>query len=135
MSDDPFVVSVAAFVERAREKADLALRATAYAALARVMQLTPVNTGYLRASWQVSLLGSTEAITSRSNMTVLATLRMGDRVVISNPVRYAMRIEYGFVGTDKLGRRYNQQGVGMMHQTISELAMISQQATAKVMGA
>ena len=134
MMDDPFVISVTAFVERAKAKADLALRATAYDALQRVKQLTPVNTGYLRANWQVSIKGNTMPVGEQGNLTVLATLRMGDKVIISNPVRYAARIEYGFVGADKLGRIYNQTGVGMMTQTIAELPQIAQRATTRVMG-
>lgn len=135
MNDDPFVISVTEFVARAKAKANMALRATAYDALQRVKKLTPVDTGYLRASWQVSIKGDMLPLNGgQDSITVISTLRMGDTVIISNPVRYAARIEYGFVGADKLGRRYNQAGVGMMTQTMAELPQIAQAATARVMG-
>lgn len=56
------------------------------------------------------------------------TDKMGGVIYIVNPAPYARRIEYGFVGEDSLGRRYNYQGVGMMQQAISELPAIAEEA-------
>jgi hypothetical protein len=43
-----------------------------------------------------------------------------------------MRVEFGFVGTDSLGRHYNQRGVGMLQQTLAEMPSIAVNAAARV---
>lgn len=55
--------------------------------------------------------------------------------VISNPVVYARRVEFGFQGTDDKGRTYHQQGRHMLAQTIAELPAIAQSAVAEAQGA
>lgn len=60
-------------------------------------------------------------------------IELGDIVMIVNPVVYARRIEYGFYGTDKLGRHYNQAGHFMLTQTMEEAPQIAQAATQRVM--
>lgn len=55
------------------------------------MQRTPVKSGTLRRSWHSELRGENFA-------------QIGPTMI------YARRIELGFVGPDKLGRVYNQQG-------------------------
>lgn len=122
-----FDVDVTRWVEKARKNMDAALRGIAEAAVARVKSLTPVRTGYLRANWTATL--NDEAIpTPQSNgagTMRLLDAKAGDVVVISNPVQYARRIEYGFVGTDERGRVQNQQGRGMVQQTVAELPAIA----------
>lgn len=50
-----FATSVAQWVQASKGRTDEVFRAIAADALARVKELTPVRTGYLRANWQASL--------------------------------------------------------------------------------
>jgi hypothetical protein len=82
------------------------------AALERVQELTPVKTGNLRASWRV--------------------IPTSESIVIGTNVEYAPRIEYGFVGTDKLGRSYHVDGRHMLGQTLFELPQITEREINKL---
>lgn len=85
----------------------------------RVVLNTRVDVGFLRGSWQPSL---NEPVTAKPQpgaenganvaqiSTVLTGLKLGDRFWMTNNAAYALRIEFGFVGADKLGRVYNQAG-------------------------
>lgn len=81
----------------------------------------PVDTGFLRASLRVtkdSPLGMTAASTTGVAITysdaaaalVIGTAEIGDTLYASYTAKYAARINYGFAGTDSLGREYNQRG-------------------------
>ena len=132
---DPFDVAVGKWVDQAKALATRALQATALDALARVKQLTPVDTGYLRANWTLVLPGQALPVAGQvpDPLEAVRQLRLGDSIVLANPVVYARRIEFGYVGQDRSGRNFNQHGVGMMTQTIHELPRIAQAATARIM--
>lgn len=134
--DDPFLVSIDEWVAKAKGRADLVVRAIAEDCLARVKELTPVKTGYLRANWVLMKGGQAQAIAGdrqEESLAVIAQLRAGDQFVISNPVIYARRIEYGFAAKDSLGRTYDQQGAHMMQQVITEFPQIAARAAQRVM--
>ena len=131
---EDFSVSVAKWVKKAKGNADFVFQQIALDALARVKELTPVRTGYLKAGWQASL-GSTVAPgqdATTDSATVIAQASIGDTIVIFNPVVYARRIEYGFHGVDSLGRHYHEKGRHMMQQTISEIPSIAAKVLASV---
>jgi len=65
---------------------------------------------------------------------VIARAELGDTITIINPVVYARRVEYGYVGEDSLGRHYNQQGRHMVGQTIAEMPQIAANAIARIKG-
>lgn len=44
----------------------------------------------------------------------------GDSAEVSNPMPYAARLEYGFVGTDSLGRHYNQPPFPSLGTAVNE---------------
>lgn len=44
----------------------------------------------------------------------VAEIKPGDTVYIGYTAKYARRLNYGFVGTDSLGRTYNQSGYGFV---------------------
>lgn len=85
-----------------------------------VVQDTPVDTGFLRGSWQPSI--GDPAQRGQANLdpggaTVLGEIglvcqgiKAGDVFWMWNNAAYALRVEFGFVGTDSLGRTYNQAG-------------------------
>ena len=135
---DPINVSVARWVEKAKRLAPAALQATATDALARVRELTPVRTGQLRAAWQVVIGGEQLKIDGREGsddalMARISDLTLGQTIILLNPTVYARRVEYGFTGTDSLGRHFNQAGHFMMTQTIAELPKIAERATQRVL--
>ena len=134
---DPLLLAVDRFVQGARGRMDLLVQTIAQDALARVKELTPVRTGNLRAQWTIVTGSNSLELSggrSESSAQAVLQLRAGDWFTIMNPAVYAARIEYGFVGTDSLGRHYDQKGAGMMTQTISELPKIALAAIARVGG-
>ena len=138
---DPFSVQVRRWCQhKAPAVADRVYRAIIGDFLARVKELTPVRTGYLRANWtvvradasiatpgfQAGMYGDTLA-----QMT-LADLHFGESVLVVNPAVYARRVEFGFHGQDSLGRHYNQAARGMLQQAVMELPSIARQAAQRV---
>lgn len=92
---------------------DAYVRGVALGALAYLQSVTPVDTGRLRASWQLEPAPE--------------DIRAGDVVRISTNVVYARRVDLGYVGTDSLGRYYDQKGAHMVEKTIAQLPIIADQ--------
>lgn len=134
MSGDPFDVVVTRWVDKAKQKALQAFQATCHNAIARVKELTPVKTGYLRANW--TAVGPDGVLPvageQQDSDSIINNLRLGDRLIIVNPVVYAARVNFGFIGTDSLGRHYHQKGKHMVEQTISEMPAIAAAAVQQV---
>lgn len=63
---------------------------------------------------------------------VTATLKYGEPIVLAYQARYAARMEFGFVGADSLGRRYNQSGNYFMTGAIAKWPQIVAQAAKEV---
>lgn len=118
-----FARNVRQFVERAKTRMTLVFRGIGMEAVIRVKELTPVDTGFLRANWidaesgDVSLTAQVNPVTGRW----IARVMLGETIYVLNPVPYARRMEYGFVGQDSLGREYDQGGYHMVQQTLAEL--------------
>lgn len=122
-----FSASVRKWVDQAKEKSEQVFQEIAFEAVNRVKELTPVDTGFLRANWVDTLAeDAIEASPSPVVGLAIAQLEIGDIIYIVNPVRYARRIEYGFYGEDALGRTYNVEGRHMAEQTVTELPGIAQ---------
>jgi hypothetical protein len=132
---ESFSLEVERWVIKAKDLADAAFQATAMDTVNTVKSYTPVRTGFLRANWTVVKNNDEIPVPARVQTPekTIATLRLGDRLLIVNPVVYAARVEFGFVGTDKLGRHYNQVGAGMMQRTMDQLPEIARAATERVM--
>ncbi len=122
-------IEVDAFIEKTKVRREKILQAIALAAEARVKELTPVVTGFLRANWIVTLdVDAVEVIRPGQEPAQdhIADLTFGKSFYIVNPVVYAMRVEYGFNGEDSRGRMYHQHARGMAQQTIKELPQIAE---------
>lgn len=50
---------------------------------------------------------------------VVAGLNLGDPIYLGFQAAYARRMNYGFVGTDSLGRSYNQEGFHFVEAAIA----------------
>lgn len=55
---------------------------------------------------------------------VLLDLKLGDKVYLGYQARYSYRMNFGFVGTDSLGRNYNQAGHGFVEQAAAKWPQI-----------
>lgn len=132
-----FSTDVSAWCDKAGGRATLVLRTICWDVLNRIKELTPVDTGFLRSNWTAIIEGEAEPIAGRvpDPAKALMTVKVGQIVVILNPTVYARRIEYGFVGEDIAGRQFNQMGVHMVAQTLTELPAIAAAAVARVSGA
>jgi hypothetical protein len=131
-----FGADVTAWIVKAGARADQVFKAIAFDAVVAVQNRTPVDTGYLRSNWTAMRQGDSEPVAGRVPPPGVAiyAAKVGEILVIINPVVYARRIEFGFVGEDKLGRRYNQPGRHMVAQTIADMPAIAQAALTRVTG-
>lgn len=91
---------------------------------AEVKQATPVKTGFLRNSWHVTINGEDAASVSE--------LRIGDIFGYVNTAVYGPRVEFGFVGTDSLGRKYNQQPRAFVRDTVARSPVIADDTLARM---
>jgi hypothetical protein len=102
-------------------------------------------TRFLSASWQPSFgapapgprtleqAGSVDAMDTADVGIMLSRLTLGQTFYATNNAAYALRIEYGFVGLDSLGRYYNQKGDYNVTTHVAMWPMIVEQ-TARELG-
>ena len=62
----------------------------------------------------------------------IANIRPGEPIYIGWQARYARRQNYGFVGTDSLGRTYNQSGYGFAEAAAAKWPQIVRAEAAKL---
>lgn len=62
----------------------------------------------------------------------IANIRPGEPIYIGWQARYARRQNYGFVGTDSLGRTYNQSGYGFAEAVAAQWPQIVRAEAAKL---
>jgi hypothetical protein len=138
---DDFSVMVGRWVDQAEGRAKEAFLAIGYAAVARVKQLTPVRTGNLRANWQLMRDGEQVPVVRKQGSSAepgadgpragggsAEDVKLGERLVIVNPVIYARAVEYGRTIQRNDGDETRVPGRGMMAQTISEIPEIATKA-------
>lgn len=96
----------------------------------------PRDTGNLYKSLLASTQGMPKtADTKFSGVDVGAvtnTLKLGQSVWLGYQAVYARRMNYGFVGSDKLGRVYNQAGNYFVESAIAEWPNIVEKASKEV---
>lgn len=113
-----------------------------------IVRATPVDTGFLRASWWGSIdspqireavkgagdkaAGGTVATL---NLTVAGQPIAGHIYFLMNGAKYAMRVEYGFVGTDRLGRKYNQGPRAFVRGTLARAGQIADATANRIINA
>ena len=129
-----FELKIREFAERAKENADKAVRQVALEVSSRVIVRSPVDTGRFRANWQLGVdsplagaLLTTDKTGAETKSRIIAALpkdAAGHVIYVTNNLPYAMRLEYGFNGTDSLGRTYAQAPKGMVRLTLAEFSSI-----------
>ena len=113
--------------------------------LADTMNRTRANGGrlpHLTGNLMRSLLASTSAMPSTGGPNakytgqdvglVTAGLRLDQTIWLGYQAIYARRLNYGFVGQDRLGRNYNQAGAHFVEGAIAEWPSIVASAVAKI---
>lgn len=70
----------------------------------------PVADGNLANSLTYEINGAAVGSGAGGYTAAIAGMEMGDSLIAAFSTDYDMRIEYGFTGTDALGRKYNQPG-------------------------
>ena len=102
----------------------------------------PVDTGFLRASLQVSIGETIPALVetpkegsfswdSGDVTLALEGAELSDTVIAVYTAAYARRIEYGFKGKDSLGREYSQAGTRFVALAAQRWPQVVEQECAK----
>jgi len=111
-----FTAQIKAFADLTKEKLELVLKQSAQEVFSIAQTSVaqggnlPVDTGFLRNSFQAGLNGAENLTGPDAYVAAIAGMELGDVVRGGWTAEYAMRMEYGFVGTDSAGRTYNQAG-------------------------
>ena len=106
----------------------------------------PVDTGFLRASLMTTLNQPTSQVKFKDDaigayvweegqvQLVILAAKIGDSIYAVYTAAYARRMEYGFSGTDSLGRTYNQRGYGFVRLAAQKWQSIVQAVVAEAKG-
>lgn len=145
---DTFSGTISAWAAEERDRMEAVFHASAQVAYAELRTTVnqggrlPIDTGNLRRSF----MASTAPIQSRGDdqttfpdygpesEMVIANAPLGSTIYIGSQAVYAARMNYGFVGTDSLGRVYNQTGFGFLDAVEQRWPQIVAEADAKVRG-
>lgn len=103
----------------------------------------PVDSGFLRASL-MGVIGegtftATEPPKDGSGFSydagqinlVIAGSKLTDTITVAYTAAYARRMEYGFKGTDSLGRKYNQPGRAFVRLAAQQWGRVVQEVSAE----
>ena len=132
-----FIAELRNFAQRFPQKMDALARQTCQQVSENVIKDTPVDTGFLRSSWQPSIgqpesakgsAGNEAQAQAQINLTI-AQMRAGQVYYLTNNAVYAKRIEFGFVGQDSLGRNFNQQGRFMVTDNVKRWPVVVESVT------
>jgi hypothetical protein len=129
MSNDRFRRNIAKRVDKASRKLEMAMQAVLVEIDARLVNMSPVDTGRFRANWYAGNgninYTTTENTTKRTNETEIKALKItGQTVFLTNSLPYAYRLEYE--GWSK------QAPSGMVRITVAEMSQIIREAGLKV---
>ena len=133
-----FAASIQAFGKKAMDRAEDIFKQSAQDvfAIAQTPKAQggnmPVDTGILRNSLQTALNGSTYLAGADGYVAVIAGAELGDTIFGGWTVKYARRLEFGFVGTDAAGRTYNQPGNFFAGNAVAQWQSIVAANAAKV---
>lgn len=137
-----FLKSVNKWTRETEERSTDALRNGALDFYDALADATPVDTGNLRNSLVAHVNGDAAMVTGAGNeaseiasrsgynqsIANIMSAKLGDKISFVYHATYARRLNYGFVGFDRLGRFYNQSGrfwieaVGSRYRTIMRAA-------------
>jgi hypothetical protein len=123
VSNLSFAAAVKDWAEKTEAKLEGVFKLSFEMTVEAVQDLTPIKTGFLRNSLTVTIgeiahidPQATGKKGARVQVTpaAIASARLGDTLSAGFVAAYARRVEYGFDGTDSLGRSYHQTGRAMV---------------------
>lgn len=135
-----FASQIDAWVNQTEKRINAVFRLSTQKVISYMQENVPVRDGFLRASLVVLVNqdppkadktdedGLGPYTDAYMNM-ALAGAVAGDRVVSAYTMVYARRLEYGFTGTDSLGRSYNQPPRGWTRAAAARWNEAVQEAT------
>lgn len=133
---ESFVADVVAFCEKAKVATLDVVVETIRLLNMEILVAWPVLTGFSRASWFASINGAPQGVAGQASSyqleLIAGRLQLGDTYFAGNSANYALRLEYGFVGTDALGRTYNQPGRFIVRQVMGRASVLAEQAARTV---
>lgn len=137
MAEGKFADQVRAFAEKAKLRQEAVFKESVQALMIEANTpegqggKMPVDTGNLRSSARASLTGMPDG-DSGDPALVFAGMQLGQTVWAGWTAAYALRMEHGFYGPDKLGREYSQPGKGFARSAAQRWEFIVAEAAAKV---
>jgi hypothetical protein len=111
-----FTATVNAWIAQRQDALQKVARSSIQDVCDAVIEGTRFDIGNLRSQWQPSIGAPVLSLAPQGNdpsaalALVLGQITPGTVMYLSNNAAYALRMEYGFVGKDKLRREYNQKG-------------------------
>lgn len=130
-----FTADIHKFIDKAGANAEAVVRQTCYEIAERVVERTPVDTGYARACWQADLTpqvkfrlsgeGSEPAPAPADFGVVIAQMTLGSTLYLMNNARYIRKLEYGHSA---------QAPQGMVRRTVAEIPAIVKLVTSQIGG-
>ncbi|WOC14978.1 hypothetical protein [Pseudochrobactrum sp. MP213Fo] len=118
-----FTTQVNAWCDLVLRRYLVVLRTATQFMVEAVQDDTPVISGILKASMAVTLNDpipmDQDAATPDMNV-ALGSVAIGDTLYATYTAEYAARIEYGYTGSDRLGREYDQKGHGMIQHNLDK---------------
>jgi len=135
-----FGSQVDAWVQQTEKRLNAVFRLSTQKVISYMQENVPYRDGFLRASLVV-LVNQDAPKADRTDedgmgpfneaymQAVIAGAVAGDRIVSAYTMVYARRLEYGFTGTDSLGRSYNQAPRGWTRAAVGRWNEAVQEAT------
>lgn len=140
MTTDAFMSSVDAWVDAAKAQGRAVVMETIRELIRVTWDRTPVDSTLLRGSWFASLdsvpsgKGQMQRDSRAEAEVAIRALQPGQVFVFGNSAPYAMRLEYGFVGVDVIGRSYNQSGRYFVRSVVLDAPVIGEGVAARMAG-
>lgn len=142
-----FSRSVSKWTQETEERSEAAFQNAAIDFYDAMAAATPVDTGNLRNSLIASVNGPASATVTgpgassadstfrggaSQSIANIMTAKIGDKISFVYNATYARRLNYGFFGTDSLGRTYSQPGRFWIEQVGSQWRSIARRAATRL---
>lgn len=148
MAQKTFAAEVDDWVRATKERIEAVFHMAVEDLAEEVVAKAPIDTGFLRHSFQASgsqmpiiradakpAEGAQYPADAGPINLVISNVPLGGTVYLGFIAAYALRIEYGFVGQDSLGRNYNQAGRGMVRLAAQNWPWIVDEAVSRAKAA
>ncbi|OJU69055.1 MAG: hypothetical protein BGO05_16710 [Rhizobiales bacterium 63-7] len=137
-----FASQVDEWVQQTEKRINAVFRLSTQKTITYMQENAPVQDGFLRASLVVLVNQNAPApdksqkdgmgqYTDAYMQLQIAGAVAGDRITAAYTMEYARRLEFGFVGTDALGRTYNQPPRGWTRLAAQQWKRFVEEATAE----